>query len=388
MDQLKLQVELNPGPYRLSPTERLDPVFFAPDNEFIITAHNMPDVRQLAGPAAQFRADQFEHDLRENYREQERLHWSAEERKLTDKERQFMPRLQKISPVDYTLLCSILIMFRSADGIVNAFHFVRTLAIFRNSLIQACVIIQMSREVVHNFAYDHLLTLLPPDLQRQANDTTQYHPVIYNLLQWATTWINDPNVTMVDRLVAFAFYEGVAFMAQFQIIIKFMETYTELPALGIANLSIAADEMSHTRLTCTLLRHLTVARPTQATVEKIAKSLEAVLTTYTRFNLGYDRPDLTPTRTVALDKILSGTRHQFNLVAQLMGASPIYPGTTPADAFKDFALPTRVDVFNDINTAYSSGLTAASSTIDRSQLAAKRAQALQGRGKPTDRRAD
>jgi len=146
-------------------------------------------------------------------------------------------------------------------------------------------------------------------------------PVIAQMREWALRW-TDRGTPIGERLVAWAFIEGVQFQGPF-CSLQWLRERNLLPGITEYNTFIARDEGIHTLFTCRLVLAYLAARPSQARVEEIfSGGMETVDDLVT---------ESLPARLIGMNAELMKeyVRYQADCVLIEMGYKPMYRVKNP-----------------------------------------------------------
>lgn len=142
---------------------------------------------------------------------------------------------------------NILFLFSQLDGIVNE-NLIEYLKKETSFIKEAShfYAMQEANETIHNETYSLLVTTYISDLdeRRRGLDSIQHYPAIRKIADWAWKWMS-PEVTTLERLMAFICVEGIIFQNPFAGIF-YLKKSNALPGLIIANEWISRDEGVHT----------------------------------------------------------------------------------------------------------------------------------------------
>ena len=166
-------------------------------------------------------------------------------------------------------LTFILAFFASSDAIVNenlVQHFSTEVQVAEARCFYG---FQIMMENVHSELYSLLITTY---IQDATERDTAFHaidtiPCVKQKADWARRWIENPNCTFGERLVAFAAVEGIFFSGSFASIF-WLKKRGLMPGLTFSNELIARDEGMHTDFACLLFHHL-LHPPSSSTITAI-----------------------------------------------------------------------------------------------------------------------
>lgn len=177
-------------------------------------------------------------DLWEHYKNAQKQHWIAEEVDLSG------DRFHELPKVEQEYLKSLLGFFTVSDGMVIenlALNFLKEVEIPEAQYFYAY---QAHIESVHAEMYGLLVdTYIKDTIEKDKMfNSVEKMETVSKKASWAINWISSPS--FVERLVAFACVEGIAFSSTFAGIFWF-RSRNKMLGLGAANDLIVADENSH-----------------------------------------------------------------------------------------------------------------------------------------------
>jgi ribonucleoside-diphosphate reductase subunit M2 len=155
-------------------------------------------------------------------------------------------------------LTFVLSFFAQVDGIIienlNE-NFQRETSEFKE--VVAFYNIQNAMETIHNETYSLMIETFIQDIneRNRALDAINHFPSIRNISDWIRTWM-DPNIPLMERIIAFSCVEGILFTAAFTAI-YWIKKSNLLRGLCKANEFIARDEAIHTNFAVALYHHYT-----------------------------------------------------------------------------------------------------------------------------------
>lgn len=210
------------------------------------------------------------HDIWQMYKTAVNSFWVAEELKLdTD----LVDWNEKMNDDERNYVKHILAFFANADGIVNE----NLLENFQNQVTfleaKYFYAFQMTIENIHAEVYGILInTYVTSTTERDhllnAVDTI---PCVKKKADWAIRWIDNPDATFGERLLAFAAIEGIFFSGAFAAIF-WLRKRNLLPGLSQANTLISRDEALHQRFACLLYKgHLGQQKPSSERARQIIR---------------------------------------------------------------------------------------------------------------------
>ena len=228
-----------------------------------------------------------------------------------------------LSASEQHLLKRILAFFAVGDAYVlrNIPNF---LACIQDTEIRRVYDMQAFHEHIHHKSYSiQLQALVPLTEQAELLASVTSSPKLVGITDWLAEHLG-PITSLGERLVVFAFFEGVLFSGLFAMIQHFKE-YNKLPGLTAFNEFIARDEGLHCYFACHLLTHHVEDRIPQLAVELIYAAGLGVTTAF--INDAFDGTviGLTPEHVTQYVKYmadqtlaLSGYQPMFHVMNPLM----------------------------------------------------------------------
>lgn len=187
-------------------------------------------------------------DVWKFYEKAEESFWRANSIPYSDDLNDF----KKLSNDEKFFIENVLAFFASSDKIVNANlreNFTTQISIPE---VQQFYDLQVAMENIHTQTYHKLINAFVTDSKKR----THLFGAIKNIdsikkkAEWAYKWIHSG--TFVERLIAFAFVEGVFFSGAFCSIFWLKNRGLMTKALGVSNEYISRDEGMHTDFACLL----------------------------------------------------------------------------------------------------------------------------------------
>ncbi|ACI47415.1 RR2 [Spodoptera eridania nucleopolyhedrovirus] len=174
--------------------------------------------------------------------------WKVEE---VDLSKDYDDFTQKLTDNERNFIEKILAFFAAADSIVNINiieHMQRTVPELEAQYFYNQ---QVLIECIHTEMYNLLIHALIKDEEKQATLLNGFEsmPCVRRKAEWAMKYIENENVTLAERLIAFAIVEGVFFSGSFAAIF-YMKTKGVMPGLTFSNELISRDEGLHTNFAC------------------------------------------------------------------------------------------------------------------------------------------
>lgn len=227
------------------------------------------------------------HNLLQLYKRQTSLFWMVDEIDFSADRHDW----DNLNPNIQTFLKFLLCFFAQADGLItsNIDNFKRDSVFKEASYFYAA---QELIEVIHNETYSTSIEVFITDEEekKQAFNAIKYYPSIGKIAMWMKKWM-DPSIPMTERVLAFAFIEGVMFSSAFAGI-YWIKKQNVLPGLCKSNEFIARDEALHTEFAAelydTLVTHTTHTRLSDERISEILMEGMAVAENFVRNALKVD----------------------------------------------------------------------------------------------------
>ncbi|KAK7437109.1 hypothetical protein VKT23_018735 [Stygiomarasmius scandens] len=207
------------------------------------------------------------------YKQAQHSFWTAEEIDLSHDVKEWK---ELLTVEERRFLSRVLAFFATADGLVAenvAQNFSVEVQIPEARYFYG---FQVAMENIHAETYSLLIETLISDSQERHHLFRAFAeiPSIRAKAEWATTWMNEHSVPFSERLLAFAFVEGVFFSSSFASIF-WLKKRGLMPGLCFSNELISRDEGLHTEFACVLFRKLS-SRPSNDRVIEILEEAVAL----------------------------------------------------------------------------------------------------------------
>ena len=182
--------------------------------------------------------------------------------------------LSQITDAEKTQLFSVLAFFAASDVIVNDNLVVRFYAEIDIPEARQFYAVQMAIEAIHTHVYASLIeTLAEPDERALLFDGIESVPSVRAKARYAKKYTSTDR-PLGERLVAYAFVEGVLFSSSFACIFN-LKKRGLFPGLSLSNDFIARDEGLHARFSCAVYGALcdagTIPKLDEARIVEIAR---------------------------------------------------------------------------------------------------------------------
>lgn len=289
------------------------------------------------------------------YKELQDMYWLAESTFWSSKEIDYSADLsdwETLTKQERYFIENILAFFAGSDGIVlenlmkNFCYEVKCTEARNFYAFQSMI------ENVHGMTYSLLLDTFVKDKKRKeelfnAIDTI---PAVEKKAKWALKWLSDLN-PFEERILAFAFVEGVFFSASFCSIFWLKSRNKMTKALGKSNELISRDEALHTSFAILLYKYLN-NKVSQERVEEILKEAVDIEIEFIVESI--------PCKLIGMNSELMTEYIKYvadRLMVQL-GFEKIYFSNNPFDFMKSFALDGKTNFFEARVSEYQHSSTA------------------------------
>jgi ribonucleoside-diphosphate reductase beta chain len=258
----------------------------------------------------------------------EALHWNAQEVDLLRDRKDWTTRMSD----DQRLFVKMQLAFFATidiDVLENIdTNFIREVDCMEARMTYAA---QADQECVHAESYGLQIEAVMEGAERDAVlNAVRTMPVISRMREWVLRWFSR-DLSVGERLVAFAAVEGVLFSASFSAI-QWLREQNLLPGITDFNNFIVRDEGVHTLFACLLVRRYLVSKPAQARAEEIFGEVVAVLDDFVTESL--------PVRLIGMNAELMKqyVRYRADRVLADMGYAPAHRVENPFKFMEKMAL--------------------------------------------------
>lgn len=183
------------------------------------------------------------------YKRQQEAFWVVEEIDMGSDRASW----ERLNDGERHFVSMILAFFAFADGMVNENMADNFLFKVQDPEVRAYYTQQMLIETIHAETYTMLLNFYVTDPVRKEElfDAVNTIPCINKKATWAKRWLDDQNISIDMRIIAFSIIEGVFFSGCFCAIF-WLKSRGLLPGLTHSNELISRDEGIHTDFACLL----------------------------------------------------------------------------------------------------------------------------------------
>jgi ribonucleoside-diphosphate reductase subunit M2 len=208
------------------------------------------------------------------------IHWPASEISYDKDSEHYASFLNSSKRQDLdmvTFVNNILCLFQQLDGLVveNLFeNFVHELSEYKE--IRDFFIVQENNELVHAQSYgDQMFACIKNTnkIEEMIQADISKYPAVNKIIEWSLKWM-DPQIPIVERLIAFAAIEGIIFTAAFVAIYRLKE-FNIFPGICKANEFISRDEALHTRAGIAFFKHICKDRGITVSNERFQEIIES-----------------------------------------------------------------------------------------------------------------
>jgi ribonucleotide reductase beta subunit family protein with ferritin-like domain len=253
----------------------------------------------------------------------------------------------KLTADERHFVSMVLAFFANADGVVNdnlSERFGREVAVREAKCFYD---LQKTMENVHNEMYSLLIQTYVDDAARRDEllHAVDHFPCVARKAAWARRWIDSPDATFAERLVAFAVVEGIFFSGSFCAIF-WLKQRGLMPGLCQSNTLIARDEGMHQDFAALLYTEHVRARLADATAhalvgDAVAHEKEFICGSLPVSLIGMNADDMARYVEFVADRLL----------AQL-GHPPLYGAANPFEFMALQGLETKTNFFEGRESAY------------------------------------
>lgn len=163
-------------------------------------------------------------------------------------------KFESLTPNEKYFIKMILAFFASADGIVNENIALHMYLMTEIAEVRQFYAVQMQNEAVHNEMYSLTIDTYiktqeeKNEIFRAALNTEKYS-FLKRKTDWIQAWIQNKDVSKLERMIASVNTEGVLFSGSFAAIFWFKKS-NKLPGLSASNEYISRDENNHAQEVC------------------------------------------------------------------------------------------------------------------------------------------
>jgi len=287
--------------------------------------------------------------------EQESVHWTADEIHY-DGDREDWDKLSVTDPAGKRFIKFILFFFAQGDGIVieNLIdNFKRETSHYKEAGHVYTIFANI--ELTHAKVYSLFIDTLIRDEKEKLRgyNAISYYPSIRKIAAWVTQWMN-PELPLMERVIAFACFEGIIFSSAFAGI-YWIKKRNILYGICKANEWIARDERIHTEFAVALYHYATTTDPNEETrqpkvseqrIHEIIDSCVRVSDNFIRTALLVDQIGLSSGDMVDYVKCCA------DRLSTSLDCKAIYKVDNPFEWMKIIGLPNKSNFFETQATEY------------------------------------
>jgi ribonucleotide reductase beta subunit family protein with ferritin-like domain len=187
-------------------------------------------------------------DLWDAYKKALDCMWKVEE---VDLSKDYEDFTKKLTENERFFIKHVLAFFAVADSIVN----INLIEYMQRNVpeleAQYFYSLQVTMENIHSEMYNLLVhhLFLEEEEKNRVLNAFEHMACVKEKTEWALKWIENDQVTLAERLVAFAIVEGIFFSGSFAAIF-YIKTKNIMPGLTFSNELISRDEGLHTDFAC------------------------------------------------------------------------------------------------------------------------------------------
>lgn len=252
----------------------------------------------------------------------------------------------KLNEGEKDFIKNVLAFFSSSDSIVTENLAARFLNEVQVPEAKAFYGFQIAMEQVHQEMYSLMLDTFVKDPAEKSRlfDAIFNIPSIEQKAQWAMRWIQSPDASFAERLVAFACVEGIFFSSAFASI-YWLKERNLMPGLCQSNEFISRDEGLHTEFAILLYNKL-INRLPQETVHEIVRSAAAHECTFVRDSLRV------PLIGMNADLMCDYVHYCSDRLLQQLGYDKLFNTENPFDFMARIGLNNKTNFFEHRVTDY------------------------------------
>lgn len=276
------------------------------------------------------------------YKQQVSAFWVPEEVSLTRDVEQWA----RLHPDERAFIKVVLAFFAASDGIVGENLVENFMLAFEAPEVRCFYTFQAAMENIHAEMYANLIEALIADSQEQRallSSVSQY-ACVNAKAAWALRWLNNPDVSLGERLVAFAAVEGIFFSCSFCAIF-WLKKRNLMPGLCMSNEFISRDEGMHTRFACMLVNRLP-DKPGSAAILAIIRDAVDTERQYVREALCCD---LIGINASLMEQYLECVA---DVLLRALGCAPAYGSSNPFEWMTLMTLDGKSNMFERPITEY------------------------------------
>lgn len=284
-------------------------------------------------------------DLWDMYKTAVKSIWYAEEIHCDD---DLTDWREKMTENERYYIKHILAFFASADGIVNENLAQRFSNDVQSNEARAFYYFQMFMEEIHGETYGKLIdTYIDDSHEREMLfDSINTIPCVKEKAEWAIKWIENPQASFGERLLAFACVEGIFFSGSFAAIF-WLRKRNLMPGLTQANSLISRDEGLHQRFACKLYKNYLIhGKPSKERAEQIVGEACEI---EKRF-----QTEALPVSLIGMNNRLMKQYIEYvaDYLLLMIGQDKIYNSANPFDFMDLIGMPSNTNQFEKKSTQY------------------------------------
>ena len=281
-------------------------------------------------------------DIWAEYKKHAALFWSVEECDFSLDKVHF----DTLNKEEKAFIVNVLAFFNSSDLLVGENLIEQFGSEISIPEVRAFYAMQALIETVHTETYSTMLQVLcSPQEQEKAFTAIEHVPAIRKKHEWAMRYTDGASVPFVERLVAFAVFEGVLFSASFACIYHF-KSRGLMPGLCFSNELIARDESLHASFAVLLYTKHVKNRLTDARAHEIVSEAVAAEENFVRDSLRSDIIGL------SADSMCKYVRHVANNLLASLGHPALYEDAESLKYMDQISINTSANFFEQRESNY------------------------------------
>jgi len=258
-------------------------------------------------------------DMWTAYKKQMSCFWTAEEIDFVQDRKDWAT----LNKNEQHFIKMVLAFFAASDGIVLENLASRFMSEIQVPEARAFYGFQLMMESIHSEVYSLLIDTYISD-SKEKNDLFEAidnFPCVAVKAKWALDWVGS-DVSLAERLVAFACVEGIFFSGSF-CAIYWLKKRGKMPGLTFSNELISRDEGLHTQFACLLYKNHIVNKLSQSKAERLVREAVSIEKEFIC--------DALPVSLIGMNADLMGQYIEFvaDYLMNMLGHEKIYDSKNP-----------------------------------------------------------
>ena len=287
------------------------------------------------------------------YKKAEASFWAAEEIDLAEDTKDW----ERLTDNERYFLKHVLAFFAASDGIVNENCIDNFASEFQVPEIRCFYNLQSTMENIHSEMYSLLIETFiknPVEKDRLFN-ALETMPCVTQKANFAFKFMKKHLVSLAERLVAFACFEGILFSGSFCAFF-WLKKRGLMPGLCMANTQISKDEGLHCDYACMLYNELKVKLPECRVHEIIQEAVNIEC---------FFISEAIPVELIGMNCKLMTQYIRFcaDRLCRALGVQKIYNVPNPFDWMELISIDTKINFFERRVTDYSKAKVSATAPV-------------------------